>query len=105
MKTLRRPDLPHLEVDAVPIGEVPHHLLTNGDSVIGEPRIHVKIYSPLIERYGLGGAPDSCRQVARPIEQCDIRRIVVRQQVDGLAVKIQGLSPLLVLLEAPSPFL
>ena len=103
-EALRRPDLPHLEVDAVPIGEVSHHLLPNGDSVIGEPRIHIIVYGPLIERHGLGGTPDSGRQVAGPIEQCDIGRIVARQQVDGLAVEIQGLPPLLVLLEAPSPF-
>ena len=102
-EALRRTDLPHLEMDAVSIGEVAHHLLTDGNSVVGEPRVHVKIYGPLIERHGLGGAPDSRRQVARPVEQCDIGRVFARQQVDSLAVEIQGLPPLLVLLEVPSP--
>ena len=86
------------------IGEVSHHLLANGDSVVGEPRVHIEVYGPFIERHGLGGAPDLGRQVARPIEQCDIGCIIGRQLVDGLAVEIQGLPPLLVLFEAPSLF-
>ena len=104
-EALCRPDLPHLEVDAEPIGQISHHLLTNGDGVIREPRAHIKVDRPFIERHGLGGAPDLRRQVASPVEQCDVGHVVLRQPVDGLVVEIQGLLPLLVLLVLPSLFL
>jgi len=65
-------------------------------------RVHIEVYGPFIERHSLGGAPDLSRQVASPIEQCDIGVVVGRQLVDALAVQIQGLPPLLVLFEGPS---
>ena len=86
------------------IGEVTHHLLTDGDSVVGEACAHIEIYGPLVERHGLGCLPDLGCQVAGSIEHGDIGGVVGRQLVDGLAVEIQGLPPLLVLLEAPSFF-
>ena len=70
-----------------------------------EPRGHIKVYRLFIEPHGLVGAPELGRQVARPVEQRDIGRIVVRELVDGLAVHFQGLFPLLILLEATGLFL
>ena len=103
-KALRRSNLPHLEVDAVPIREVAHHLLTDGDSIIGEASVHIVVHGPFIERHGLGGASDLGRQIPCAVEERDIGVVVGRQLVDGLAVEIQSLPPLLVLLEAPSLF-